>query len=110
MTHAEGRLWYYLRAHRFLGLHIRRQVPIGPYVADFLCESQRLVIEVDGGQHAERCNEDEERSCWLRQHGYRVLRFWNNEVLENTAGVLERIAAAVTPSPALPQGGGRKTV
>ena len=108
MTEAEHRLWYCLRAHRFMDLHFRRQVPLGGYVVDFVCESRRVVIEVDGGQHAHRRDHDEERTRWLEAQGYRVMRFWNNEVMENTAGVLEVIAAAVTPSPALPQGGGRE--
>ena len=105
MTDAEHRIWYYLRAHRFLGLHVRRQVPLGPYVVDFLCESQRLVIEIDGGQHGDRQEADATRTEWLAARGYRVLRFWNNEVMENTGGVMEAIAAAVTPRPS-PKGEG----
>jgi very-short-patch-repair endonuclease len=64
-------------------------------VADFLCESHRLVIEVDGGQHMDRERKDSERTEWLSAHGYRVMRFWNNDVLENEPGVLEAIASAL---------------
>jgi very-short-patch-repair endonuclease len=75
MTQAEWRLWYHLRAHRFLGLKFRRQVPIGPYTADFLCEIAGLIVEVDGGQHADRVEEDAARTRWLNAQGYRVVRF-----------------------------------
>ena len=102
MTDAEMRLWYHLRAGRFEGYKFRRQVPLGAYVVDFLCERARVVVEVDGGQHAERVEADAARTDWLEQQGYRVLRFWNNEVLTNMNGVLE------TLSPALSQGRGRE--
>jgi very-short-patch-repair endonuclease len=95
MTDAEGALWYRLRGRRFEGMKFRRQVPVGPYVADFLCERAQLVIEIDGGQHAEQTDWDMVRSRWLDARGYRVLRFWNNEVLENLEGVLEAIRQAV---------------
>jgi very-short-patch-repair endonuclease len=93
MTDAECRLWRYLRRH-FLGVHFRRQVPIGPYIVDFACLGQRLVVEVDGGQHLGSA-EDEVRDRWLRERGYRVLRFWNHEVLKNTEGVLVVIASGL---------------
>jgi len=83
------------------GLKFKRQVPIGPYVADFACMGRKLLIEVDGGQHAEN-QADAERMKWLEGRGFRVLRFWNNEVLRNTDGVLEVISNAVLaarPSP-----------
>jgi very-short-patch-repair endonuclease len=67
-----------------------RQEPVGPYIIDLVCREQRLVIEVDGGQHAESPR-DAIRDRWLRNHGYRVLRFWNNDVITNTDGVLEAI-------------------
>ena len=102
MTDAEQRLWYYLRAARFEGWKFRRQVPLGPYVVDFLCEQARLIVEVDGGQHAERISRDSTRTDWLRARGYAVIRFWNNDVLANIEGVL------ATLSPALSQGRGRK--
>ena len=93
MTDCEYRLWYYLRARRFQGCKFRRQVPLGPYIVDFLCEKSRLIVEVDGGQHAERVRHDAARSEWLVAQGYRVLRFWNNDVLENIEGVLETLLA-----------------
>jgi very-short-patch-repair endonuclease len=92
MTDAQRRLWRHLRRH-FLGVHFRRQVPIGPYIVDFACLGQRLVVEVDGGQHLASA-EDKVRDRWLRERGYRVLRFWNHEVLKNTEGVLLAIASA----------------
>ena len=95
MTDAEWVLWYQLRGNRFGGMKFRRQVPLGPYVVDFLCERARLVIEVDGGQHAERRDRDDVRSEWLNARGYRVLRFWNGDVLENPDGVLEAVRRAV---------------
>ena len=101
MTDAEQRLWYHLRARRFLGWKFRRQVPLGNYIADFLCEESRVIIEVDGGQHAERIELDLQRTEWMRAQGYAVIRFWNNDVLTNIDGVL------ATLSPALSQGRGR---
>jgi very-short-patch-repair endonuclease len=91
MTDAERRLWTYLRRD-FLGVHFRRQVPIGSYIVDFACMKRRLVIEIDGGQHM-GSTEDEIRDRWLKEQGYRVLRFWNHDVLKNTDGVLQVIAA-----------------
>jgi very-short-patch-repair endonuclease len=105
MTDAEKRLWYHLCAHRLLELKFKRQKPIGPYIVDFACPALRLVIEIDGGQHSEEVEYDRRRDIWLSKHGYTVLRFWNNEVMENMEGVLERIADAVTkniPSPPAP--------
>jgi len=93
MTDAERRLWRELRCGS-LGVRFRRQVPIGPYIVDFACFQRRLVIELDGGQHLEDPR-DEARDAWLREHGFRVLRFWNHEVLKNPEGVLEVIAAKV---------------
>jgi very-short-patch-repair endonuclease len=71
-----------------------RQEPIGPYVVDFVCRERRLVVEVDGGQHTEN-EADRQRDMWLRQHNYRVIRFWNNDVLSNTSGILETISKAL---------------
>jgi very-short-patch-repair endonuclease len=93
-TDAERRLWYRLRARQVDGAKFVRQEPIGPYVADFICREQRLVVEVDGGQHATDPR-DAVRHGWLRERGYRVLRFWNHDVLANTEGVLEAIAATL---------------
>jgi very-short-patch-repair endonuclease len=98
MTDAERRLWYRLRAHRFDGYKFKRQVPIGPYIVDFACLGRKLVVEVDGGQHAENAR-DEVRDGYLRAEGFRVLRFWNNDVLTNTQGVLEVILSALEQSP-----------
>ncbi len=99
MTDAERLLWYRLRAGRFQGWKFRRQVPLGDFVVDFLCEAARLVVEVDGGQHGERIAiaEDAKRSQWLNRQGYRVVRFWNNDVMANMEGVLEALNAALTP-------------
>ncbi|MCB1341896.1 MAG: endonuclease domain-containing protein [Pseudooceanicola sp.] len=93
MTAAEKRLWYRLRAHRFLGLSIRRQAPIGPFIADFLIPAHRLIIEVDGGRHGGV--PDMARDAWLAGCGYHTLRFWNDEVMCNLPGVLQRIAEEV---------------
>jgi len=93
-TDAERRLWYRLRSRQIEGAKFVRQDPIGPYVVDFVCRERRLIIEVDGGQHATDPR-DAKRDAWLRERGYRVMRFWNNDVLGNTDGVLEAIAEAV---------------
>ncbi len=98
MTEVERRLWSRLRDDQ-LGVHFRRQVPMERYVLDFLCLSARLVIEVDGGQHADPNLGDQVRDAWLRQRGFRILRFWNNEVLENMEGVLERITEVLRQPP-----------
>jgi very-short-patch-repair endonuclease len=104
-TDAEQRLWYYLRAHRFLGLKFKRQKPLGRYIVDFVCMEYRLVIEADGGQH--NGFRDEQRDAWFKAQGFEVLRFWNHEILGQTQAVLERIRQAVialSPAP-LPQAG-----
>lgn len=97
MTDAERKLWFALRARRFDGFIFRRQVPIGPYVADFACHAARLIVEVDGGQHAagHRAVVDAARSDWLAARGYRVIRFWNNDVLGNIDSVLTEIGRAL---------------
>ncbi len=94
-TDAERRLWRHLRQKQIAGFRFRRQQPIGPYIVDFFCPEARLVLEVDGGQHGVREATDEVRTEWLRARGYRVLRFWNNNVLQNTEGVLHRIDEAL---------------
>jgi very-short-patch-repair endonuclease len=104
MTDAERRLWYRLRAHRFAGLKFKRQAPIGQYIVDFICFEHKLIIELDGGQHSENTR-DLARDAWLTSEGYRVMRFWNDDVLKRTNAVLELIAQAaavldVTPLPA----------
>jgi very-short-patch-repair endonuclease len=97
-TNAEDILWREVRRSPVLGTHFRRQVPIGSYVADFACMAARLVVEVDGSQHAEGpvAETDRVRTQWLESEGYRVLRFWNNEVTQNIEGVLESIHAAIS--------------
>jgi very-short-patch-repair endonuclease len=111
-TEAERKLWWHLR-HRIPtpGTHFRRQVRIDRYIADFVCHAARLVIEVDGSQHA-GSGVDEERTKALEANGYRVLRYWNNDVLANIDGVLEDILSAITTTPTpnpSPQGGGEHT-
>ena len=98
-TNAEETLWRCLRHSPVLGTHFRRQVPIGRYVVDFACMAARLVIEVDGSQHAEGpvAETDKERTRWLEAEGYRVLRFWNNDITQNIDGVLESIHHAISP-------------
>ena len=99
-TDAEHRLWQMLRAHRFAGFKFRRQVPIEFYIADFVCFAERLIIEVDGGQHSEN-TADVKRDTFLRSQGFRVLRVWNHELFENEEGVAEAILTALR-SPPLP--------
>ena len=115
-TAAERRLWAHLRGRRLLGVKFARQVPIDPNIVDFCCRERKLIVELDGGQHAMRANYDAGRTAFLQALGYRVLRFWDNEALGNTDGVLHRIAQAVTvttarpsprPSPQRGEGDGR---
>ncbi len=96
MTEAESHLWRHLRRRNIAGYKFRRQHPVGPFVADFVCIEARTVIELDGGQHAEQSAYDGARDAWLRRHGYTILRFWNHEVLGETEAVLEAIWAALT--------------
>lgn len=98
MTDAEKLLWHHLRGHRFVGAKFKRQQPLGNYIVDFVCFEIKLVIEVDGGQHL-NSSQDQQRDAWLRGQGFEVLRFWNNEVLEQTEAVLERIYQSLSPSP-----------
>ena len=93
-TDAENMLWNRLRSRAFCGNKFVRQEPIGPYTVDFICREQRLIIEVDGGQHATDPR-DAVRDRWFSAHRYRFLRFWNNDVLSNIDGVLETIAASL---------------
>jgi very-short-patch-repair endonuclease len=106
-TEAEARLWYHLRAHRFMGLKFKRQKPVGRYIADFVCWERRLIIELDGGQHAEQVTYDGQRDAWLRSQGYTVLRFWNHEVMQEMDGVLERMRCAVADELSPTRGGGQ---
>ena len=115
MTDAERKLWRGLRSR---GAHFkfRRQVPLGPHVVDFVCFEYKIIVEVDGGQHSENRG-DKVRDRYFMDRGYRVLRFWNNEVLSNIEGVLTRIAELGYPSPGAlrappspSRGEGRKSV
>jgi very-short-patch-repair endonuclease len=99
-TDVERRLWWYLRGRRFESFKFRRERPIGPYIVDFVCLERRLIVELDGGQHAEdRKSYDERRDAYLRRAGYRVLRIWNNEVNENLDGVMQEIDTALRDDP-----------
>ena len=98
-TDAERKLWHGLRSRVMVGFKFVRQEPIGPYVVDFVCRERRLIVEVDGSQHADS-KRDLVRDQWLAEHNYRVLRFWNNDVMTNTDGVLESIATALSDVPA----------
>lgn len=93
MTDAERCLWYALRDRRFEGWKFRRQASVGSFVVDFLCHSAKLIVEVDGGQHSEEA--DARRTAFLEGQGYRVVRFWNNDVLRNTSGVLWALEVAL---------------
>ena len=94
MTDAEQRLWRHLRAHRLNGRKFRRQQPLGPYVVDFVHLGSKVIVEADGGQHNES-ERDLRRDAWLESEGYRVLRFWNHDILNNTETVLEVIFSEV---------------
>ncbi len=95
LTDAERRLWQKLKRRQIATAKFRRQQPIGPYIVDFVCFEHRVIVEVDGGQHAEQVAYDEQRSGWLEAQGYRVFRFWNNDVLANTEAVAQSILDAV---------------
>jgi very-short-patch-repair endonuclease len=103
MTDAERKLWHALRS-RSIGAKFRRQVPLGPYVVDFVCFEPKLIVEVDGGQHLENAR-DIIRDKYFERQGYRVLRYWNNDVHSNLDGVLMTIASAIDPSPGVPRTG-----
>ncbi|MBX9776209.1 MAG: DUF559 domain-containing protein [Xanthobacteraceae bacterium] len=115
---AERKLWYLLRSLKPLGMHFRRQAPIGIYIADFAWHAGKIVVELDGSQHAEvRAPYDAKRTAWLESQGYRVLRFRNNDVLKSPRSVGEAVLAAAhervptrkDPTPDLsPQGGGER--
>ncbi|TXI43654.1 MAG: endonuclease domain-containing protein [Lysobacter sp.] len=110
-TDAERVLWHYLRNRALIGLKFRRQCPIGPFIADFVCIERRLVIEVDGGQHV-GCERDESRTVFLESEGFRVLRFWNDDVLTRIDAVLSTVCETIqredaphpNPSPASERG------
>ncbi len=111
MTDAERRLWRRLRLKQIDSARFRRQAPMGNYIVDFVCHESRLIVELDGGQHAAQGEHDAARTAWLEGEGYRVLRFWNNEVSENLEGVVQVISAALraaAPHPNPPPQGGRE--
>ncbi len=110
-TDVERAVWRHLRAKRFAALKFRRQEVIGPYIVDFVCFKKRIIVELDGGQHNEEQGKrkDKERDHYLKDQGFTVVRYWNNEVLENLALVLEdmyRRCNAPLPNP--PPRGGRE--
>jgi very-short-patch-repair endonuclease len=120
MTDAERKLWYAFRDRRFANYKFRRQVPIGPFIADFICYDARVVIEVDGGQHAGSAS-DARRDRWFAANQFLVLRFWNNDVLKNLEGVLTSVLESLhqraphparakrgRPSPARGEGNGAR--
>ncbi len=103
-TDAERALWSKLRNKQIEGVKFRRQQPIGSYIVDFVSLERKLIIEIDGGQYNQRKvrEKDEEREKWLKEKGYQILRFWNNDVLTNIEGVLEKIKETleeISPSP-----------
>ena len=109
-TDAERAMWRALRNRRLSGHKFRRQHPIEPYVVDFFCISARLIVEIDGGQHADRENDDAKRTAHLESRGFKVIRCWNNEIFENMDGVQQAIlehlkAQASSPQPSPPKGG-----
>lgn len=97
-TDAELKLWKHLRNRLTDGEKFRRQQPIWKYIVDFVCAERMLVVEVDGGQHGKQVAYDNERTAWLESEGYRVLRFWNNEVLKDADVVLEVIIRVLNES------------
>ena len=98
-TDAEASIWSHLRNRQLHNAKFRRQIAIDPYIVDFICTDHMLIIELDGGQHTEQNSYDETRTSFLESRGYRVLRFWNNDVLANTEGVLDMIMAELKKSP-----------
>jgi very-short-patch-repair endonuclease len=94
-TDAEKLLWSKLRNRALYGYKFRRQVPVGNYIADFLCQEAMLIVELDGGQHAEQQDDDQRRTRWLESQGFDVMRFWNNDVLWNIDGVCDALLEAV---------------
>jgi len=95
-TDAEAALWRKLRGRGLENYKFRRQVPVGPYVADFLCKEAMLIVEIDGSQHLAQIEYDQYRDAFLRASGYEVVRFWNNEVLMNVNGVLESLTLTLS--------------
>ncbi|HOO82797.1 MAG TPA: ribosome maturation factor RimM [Alphaproteobacteria bacterium] len=103
-TDAEKLLWSKLRNRQFENLKFRRQHPVPPYVADFYCEDLKLIVEIDGGQHTPE--KDRERQKYIEDQGYKIIRFWNNDVLSNIDGVLEKLSLSIPSPKPSPQGEG----
>ncbi len=95
-TEAERSLWKHLRLRQLEGEKFRRQQPLGRYVVDFICLEKRLIVELDGGQHAEQVASDAERTAWLEARGFRIMRFWNHHVLSTVEAVMEAIREALS--------------
>lgn len=116
MTDAEQALWTRLRRRQVHGHKFRRQHPLGGYIVDFVCLDEKLVVEVDGGQHDEQRDQDAQRTGCLEQRGFRVMRFWNHQVLGELDAVIEAITMVLCPPPApncgaaSPRGGRRNTL
>ena len=108
-TADELKFWYQVRDRRLEGFKFKRQVPIGPFIADFVCIERRIIVEIDGGQHSGSMR-DEKRDAFLSSEGYRVMRFWNADVLTNMSGVIDMVIAALaaSPHPALSAAGGEE--
>ena len=98
MTEPERKLWHLLRSRRFSGFKFRRQVPIGPYFADFICFEARLIVEADGGQHCDSAH-DARRDAWLAAEGYRIRRFWNVEIMTRSGEVADTLWHDLNPTP-----------
>jgi very-short-patch-repair endonuclease len=107
MTEAERKLWRFLRDRTLVGVKFRRQVPIGNFIADFCCLDSRLIVELDGGQHADQEDADASRSRFLAKEGFRVLRFWNEQVLNGAEFAVEEILAVIASDPRPPSPGAR---
>lgn len=110
-TEAEARLWSEIRNRQFMNLKWKRQVPIDRYFVDFVCEAEKLIVELDGSQHMDATAYDEKRTQTLEKYGYRVLRFWNEDVFKHMDYVLNEIensvgGGAISPHPAVPSGRG----
>ena len=95
MTPAEIKLWARLRANRLEGIHFRNQHAIGKYIVDFCAPRRKLIIELDGGQHIDQKEYDQERTLFLESKGYKVIRFWNNDILKDIDSVIKTIMFAL---------------
>jgi very-short-patch-repair endonuclease len=102
MTEAENRIWYYLRNRRLLGHKFVREHVIGHYIADFVCREKKIIIEIDGGQHMDAIEYDEQRTRYLERRGYRVLRIWNHDVFKNIQGVMDSVLSLLESVPLPP--------